>query len=92
MKLRFNFKNVEEVQDYVNTNPLADRWAMPMIEEWLTSSSVGSEDDEEAFNELNEWLEDELETLEEGYQEFIDSYKSVCYNIFKGKQYELLAL
>ena len=75
MKLRFNFKNVEEVQDYVNTNPLADRWAMPMIEEWLTSSSVGSEDDEEAFNELNEWLEDELETLEEGYQEVIDSYK-----------------
>ena len=76
--MRFKFKTSKEVYDYVSINSSysPDPWASSMIEAYIEDI------DGEPFDtkELNEWLEDELSEIEDGYKEFIDNNWVVCYN------------
>ena len=69
--MRFKFKTSKEVYDYVSINSSysPDPWASSMIEAYIEDI------DGEPFDtkELNEWLEDELSEIEDGYKECIDN-------------------
>ena len=69
--MRFKIKTSKEVYDYVSINSSysPDPWASSMIEAYIEDI------DGEPFDtkELNEWLEDELSEIEDGYKEFIDN-------------------
>jgi hypothetical protein len=66
-KMRFSFKHSEEVYDYITHVP--DAWSRGMLEHYMEDIM-----DVENFDaaELNQWLEDELSSIQEGYEEFLD--------------------
>ena len=70
--MKFNFKTSTEVYDYVSvTSSYApDAWASSMIEAYIEDMDGEPLD----TKELNEWLEDELTEIEDGYKEFIDNH------------------
>ena len=67
--MRINFKYPEEVYEYVNN--FNDAWAIPMIESYLEGAALEEGDDFDT-TELNEWLEEELHSIQQGYEEFLD--------------------
>jgi|TARA_Y100001951_G_C11165265_1_gene197094 hypothetical protein len=70
--MKFNFKTSTEVYDYVSVNSShsPDAWASSMIEAYIEDMDGEPLD----TKELNEWLEDELTEIEDGYKEFIDNH------------------
>tara|TARA_R100000687_G_scaffold1375_1_gene2537 strand:- start:206 stop:418 length:213 start_codon:yes stop_codon:yes gene_type:complete len=70
--MKFNFKTSTEVYDYVSVNSShsPDAWASSMIEAYIEDMDGEPLD----TKELNEWLEDELMEIEDGYKEFIDNH------------------
>ena len=70
--MKINFKYPEEVYEYVNN--FNDAWANPMIESYLEGAGLEEGDDFD-IAELNEWLEEELYSIQQGYEEFLDEEK-----------------
>ena len=70
--MKFNFKTSTEVYDYVSVNSSysPDAWASSMIEAYIEDMDGEPLD----TKELNEWLEDELTEIEDGYKELIDNH------------------
>ena len=67
--MKINFKYPEEVYEYVNN--FNDGWTNPMIESYLEGAGLEEGDDFD-ITELNEWLEEELYSIQQGYEEFLD--------------------
>ena len=67
--MRINFKYPEEVYEYVNN--FKDAWTNPMIESYLEGAGLEEGEDFDT-TELNEWLEEELYSIQQGYEEFLD--------------------
>ena len=67
--MKINFKYPEEVYEYVNN--FKDAWTNPMIESYLEGADLEEGDDFDT-TELNEWLEEELYSIQQGYEEFLD--------------------
>ena len=65
------FKNVDEVQEFINTSN--DAWCLPMVREYMDMCNVSLEDmekDEAYIEELNGWIQNEMEELGAGYEEY----------------------
>ena len=67
--MRITFKYPEEVYEYVNN--FKDGWTNPIIESYLELAGLEEGDDFD-IAELNEWLEEELYSIQQGYEEFRD--------------------
>jgi|TARA_R110002020_G_scaffold15998_2_gene56820 hypothetical protein len=67
--MRTNFKHSSEVYEYVSTS--SDAWINPMIEAYLEGADLEEGDDFDPA-ELNEWLEEEISSIQQGYESFLD--------------------
>ena len=63
-----NFSTALDVQKFLESN--SDSWYRPMVEEYIELYSIGN-DEELSVEELNGWIEDEMETLTKGYEEWL---------------------
>jgi len=65
-----NFKNKSDVKKFLK-GP-ADAWFTPMVEEYMILIRAGELDYGDSFDveELNGWIEHELESLTSGYEEW----------------------
>ena len=63
------FENSEEVYKFMN-NP-NDAWSQPMVENYIDEVGLAL-DEEFDVEELNEWLEKELTSLQEGFENYLD--------------------
>jgi hypothetical protein len=57
--------------NYITTH--SDAWSAPMVENYIEMAGL-EEGEEFDVTELNQWLEEELMSLQEGYEEYLDSY------------------
>ena len=64
------FENSEEVYKFMN-NP-NDAWAPPMVENYIDEVGLAL-DEEFDVEELNEWVEKELTSLQEGFEKYLDN-------------------
>jgi len=64
------FEYPEQVYDFIR-NP-RDAWTLPMVEHFIEEAGLDDGDDFDV-TELNEWLETELEVLEEGFNDWLDT-------------------
>jgi hypothetical protein len=69
--MKINFKYPEEVYNYITTH--SDAWSAPMVENYIEMAGL-EEGEEFDITELNQWIAEELASLQEGYEEYIDSY------------------
>jgi len=60
-----NFRNAEEVEKFLD-GP-GDAWFSPMVEEYMLLCFRAGEDELDV-EELNGWIEHELESLTDGYE------------------------
>ena len=65
-----NFKSREDVENFLANS--GDAWYRPMVEEYIILIHAGALEygDELDVEELNGWIEHEMETLTEGYEEW----------------------
>ena len=61
------FKTIEDVKLFLNQE--SDAWCRPMVEEFV--EMCGSDLDLLDLHELNDWLVTEMQSLSEGYEDFI---------------------
>ena len=62
-----DFKSREDVENFLSSS--GDAWYRPMVEEYMILIHAGGGDDLDV-EELNGWIEHEMETLTEGYEEW----------------------
>ena len=60
------FETIEDVKLFLNQE--GDTWCRPMVEEFI--EMCGSDLD---VHELNDWLQDEMKSLSEGYEDYYDN-------------------
>ena len=65
------FKDRVEVETFLSYQDGGDAWYRPMVEEYV--EMCGSDTKEVDITELNAWLKQELTSLENGYDEFLDN-------------------
>ena len=63
------FIDSDEVYNFMN-NP-NDAWIYPMVESYIDQTGLDL-DDEFDVTELNEWLEDELSIIQDGFNNYLD--------------------
>jgi phosphoribosylformylglycinamidine (FGAM) synthase-like amidotransferase family enzyme len=65
-----DFKSREDVDNFLASS--GDAWYRPMVEEYMILIHAGGLEygDELDVEELNGWIEHEMETLTEGYEEW----------------------
>ena len=67
------FDNYEDVMKFLRTG--GDAWYYSMVEEYMDMIAGDIILDEEFdVEELNGWIENELNVLHEGYENYVDSY------------------
>ena len=68
-----DFKNVDEVKTFLSYQDGGDSWCFQMVEEFIVMCGL-SVDNLEGLDikELNGWLEDELGSFQQGYEEYLD--------------------
>jgi hypothetical protein len=64
-----DFRNEDEVITFLNTGD--DAWCYPMVEEYMELIHVTDEPLD--IEELNGWLENELKSATEGYDEWLNN-------------------
>ena len=62
------FKTYEDINTFLQRDE--DAWCRPMVEEYV--EMCGSDIKSVDIRELNGWLKDELKSLEEGYEEYLN--------------------
>tara|TARA_R100001530_G_scaffold116741_1_gene83833 strand:+ start:97 stop:312 length:216 start_codon:yes stop_codon:yes gene_type:complete len=62
------FRSEEEVWQFVDLR--GDAWCLPMVEEYL--ELVHTNNDPIDLDELNGWIEHEMKSAMEGYDEWVD--------------------
>jgi len=65
------FKNTDEVETFLSYQDGGDVWYRPMVEEYV--EMCGSDTKEVDITELNAWIKQELTSLENGYDEYLDN-------------------
>jgi hypothetical protein len=60
------FKTHEDINNFLQRDK--DAWCRPMVEEYI--EMCGSDVESVDIKELNGWLKDEYQSLEEGYKEY----------------------
>tara|TARA_R110000737_G_scaffold13863_3_gene29887 strand:+ start:2111 stop:2323 length:213 start_codon:yes stop_codon:yes gene_type:complete len=63
-----NFSTALDVQKFLESN--SDSWCRPIVEEYIALCSIGN-DEELSVEELNGWIEYEMQTLTKGYEEWL---------------------
>jgi len=61
------FETIEDVKLFLNQE--SDAWCRPMVEEFV--EMCGSDLDLLDLHELNDWLVTEMQSLSQGYEDFI---------------------
>ncbi len=71
-----DFSTALEVRKFLESN--SDIWYRPMVEEYIELCCVGAtkpveefDDEELDVEELNGWIEHEMQSLTEGYEEWL---------------------
>jgi|TARA_R110000822_G_C14946355_1_gene454357 hypothetical protein len=62
------FKDAEDVKKFLNYG--GDEWCRPMVEEYIEMLAPNVPWDELDIEELNGWIEHEMSSLQQGYQEW----------------------
>ena len=65
-----DFSTALEVRKFLESN--SDIWYRPMVEEYIELCCVG-DDEELDVEELNGWIEHEMQSLMEGYEEWLST-------------------
>ena len=63
------FKTSSDIIKFLNSD--GDVWCRPMVEEFI--EMCGSDIERVDIQELNDWLREELRSLEEGYEQYHDN-------------------
>ena len=63
-----DFSTMEDVRKFLESS--SDIWYRPMVEEYLELCCIGY-DEELDVEELNGWIEHEMQSLTEGYEEWL---------------------
>ena len=63
-----NFSTALDVQKFLESN--SGSWYRPIVEEYIALCSIGN-DEELSVEELNGWIEYEMQTLTKGYEEWL---------------------
>jgi hypothetical protein len=64
------FDNYEDVKKFLRTG--GDAWYYNMVEEYMDMIAGGLSVEEFDADELNGWIENELNVLHEGYEDYVD--------------------
>jgi hypothetical protein len=66
-----DFSTALEVRKFLESN--SDIWYRPMVEEYIELCCIGPllRDEELDVEELNGWIEHEMQSLTEGYEEWL---------------------
>lgn len=63
-----DFKSVEDIQKFLRYG--GDEWCRPMVEEYIEMLAPNVPWDELNIEELNGWIEHEMSSLNQGYEEW----------------------
>ena len=63
-----DFKSVEDIQKLLRYG--GDEWCRPMVEEYIEMLAPNVPWDELNIEELNGWIEHEMSSLNQGYEEW----------------------
>ena len=63
------FIDSDEVYNFMNNHN--DAWIYPMVESYIDQAGLDL-DEEFDVTELNEWLEDELSIIQDGFNNYLD--------------------
>ena len=64
------FDNYEDVMKFLRTG--VDAWYYDMVEEYMDMIAGDLSVEEFDIEELNGWIENELTSLQEGYENYVD--------------------
>ena len=64
------FNNYEDVQRFLRNG--GDAWYYTMVEEYMDMIAGDLSVEELDIDELNGWIENELTSLQEGYENYVD--------------------
>tara|TARA_R110002020_G_scaffold31157_2_gene97532 strand:+ start:4934 stop:5161 length:228 start_codon:yes stop_codon:yes gene_type:complete len=68
------FKNSKEVKTFLSYGDAGDAWCFQMVKEFVDMCGLSVDNLEDLdINELNEWLETELGSFQQGYEDYIDN-------------------
>ena len=66
------FNNYEDVQRFLRNG--GDAWYYTMVEEYMDMIAGDLSVEEFDIDELNGWIENELNSLQKGYEDYADIY------------------
>ena len=66
------FDNYEDVQKFLRNG--GDAWYYQMVEEYMDMMAGDLSVEEFDIDELNGWIENELNSLQKGYEDYADIY------------------
>tara|TARA_R100000152_G_C6712765_1_gene140088 strand:+ start:264 stop:479 length:216 start_codon:yes stop_codon:yes gene_type:complete len=66
------FDNYEDVQRFLRNG--GDAWYYQMVEEYMDMIAGDLSVEEFDIDELNGWIENELNSLQKGYEDYADIY------------------
>ena len=66
------FNNYEDVQRFLRNG--GDAWYYTMVEEYMDMIAGDLSVEELDIDELNGWIENELNSLQKGYEDYVDIY------------------
>ena len=66
------FDNYEDVQKFLRNG--GDAWYYQMVEEYMDMIAGDLSVEELDIDELNGWIENELNSLQKGYEDYADIY------------------
>lgn len=66
------FEDYEDVKKFLHTG--GDAWYYSMVEEYMDMIAGDLSVEEFDIEELNGWIENELNSVQEGYENYVDNY------------------
>ena len=66
------FNTYEDVKKFLHTG--GDAWYYSMVEEYMDMIAGDLSVEEFDIEELNGWIENELNSVQEGYENYVDNY------------------
>jgi len=66
------FEDYEDVKKFLHTG--GDAWYYSMVEEYMDMIAGDLSVEEFDAEELNGWIENELNSVHEGYENYVDNY------------------
>ena len=66
------FNTFDDVKKFLHTG--GDAWYYSMVEEYMDMIAGDLSVEEFDIEELNGWIENELNSVQEGYENYVDNY------------------